>query len=329
MSILVFVHLGPTKVPHLWKNIAATKRKFPTTPITLIYSDKVHARQVRRLNIDGYFYEAQSADELVLSAQALGSEFRGGFWRYSLERLIALDVWHRVSDPKNSFIHIESDILLFRNFPVGNFEKINKLAWIKFNETHDVSAILYSPDSESTSWMGDQIRKELTIDNRLTDMTVLSRIQKLFTNKVEYLPTVSKHNSIYFEGFFDGASIGMWLNGRDPRNNYGIVKRHLPMDESLDKAEFLRFRLDQQGLNVTNVFGEFPLYNLHVHSKNRMLLSIAYFIPLKVDLLRAKYKFFSTTFSPLALFSILVDIKKRHKGSLLKLFVETFKRKFN
>ncbi len=325
----MFVHLGPTKVPHLWKNIAATKRKFPTSTITLIYSDKVHARRVRSLNIDGYFYETKSADEVILNAQALGSNFRGGFWRYSLERLIALDAWHRVSDPKNPFIHIESDILLFRNFPIDNFEKIEKLAWIKFNETHDVSAILYSPGSRATSWLGEQIRRELTLDNRLTDMTVLSRIQKLFTDKVEYLPTLSHYNSIYFEGIFDGASIGMWLNGRDPRNNYGIVKRHMPMGESLDKAESLRFRIYQQGLHVTNVSGEFPLYNLHVHSKNRTLLSIAYLIPLKADLLRAKYKVFSTTFSPLALFSILVDVKKRHKGSLLKLFVETFKRKFN
>ena len=326
MSRLIFVHLGPSKAEHLWSNIAATTRKFPSARVILIYSDLVHNRKIRNLNIDSFLYETSRADELVLSKQSLNHNFRSGFWRYSLERLIALEAWHRVTDPESPFIHIESDILLFKNFPLADFNELKKLTWIKFNDTHDVSAVLSSPNYEFTTWLAGEIRKELSIDSHLTDMTVLSRIQKSSPYMVEYLPTISDPKSIYFKGIFDGASIGMWLNGRDPRNSYGVIKRHLTMNESEDKAEKLQFKYVDDCLCVTRDHEDFLLFNLHIHSKNGFLLSSRHNFALKLDLLRSRNKLPPTTFSIRALLRIVIDFQKRHKGEVIRMLINFLKK---
>jgi hypothetical protein len=189
---------------------------------------------------------------------------------------------------------------------------IENLAWIKFNYSHDVSALLYSPNFEFTKWLAYRIREEIAKDLGLTDMTVLSIIRNSSPDKVYLLPTISSPPRDFFEGLFDGASVGMWLHGRDPRNHYGLVKRHILLPNSDDKAETLIFRIKKGILWVENGNDKFPLFNLHVHSKSRMLFGKSYLFGLSADVLRTKTKLLSYSFSVRAFLSIVQDLKKRH-----------------
>jgi hypothetical protein len=315
-------------VAHLWSNIAATKLRFPNSNITIIYSDKVHERKIRNLDIDSFYYIASGLDDLLFQQLTKNFKFRSGFWRYSLERLIALDAWHSKNESETSFIHIESDILMMPNFPLEKISEIKKLTWIRYNESHDVSAVLSSPNAEFTQWMANSIRDEVRENGELTDMTALSLIRKAIPEKVYLLPTVSYSSNTEFDGVFDGASIGMWLNGRDPRNHYGLVKRHEPTVDCEDRAENLVYQIRKKNLYVTQNDLEQPLFNLHIHSKNKVLLSKWYLSVLWMDVQRAQMSFASSTFSALAFLRVFSDFKKRNGKSYLKVAAKFIKRKF-
>ncbi len=278
----------------------------------MIYSDDIHKQKILECKVESYQYKSLIGDDQLLGSLANNLSFREGFWRYSLERLIALEAWHAENLPEESFLHIESDILILNNFPFDSFGLIDKIAWIKFNDSHDVSALLYSPNFEFTNWLAVRIREEISKDLGLTDMTVLSIIRNSSPDKVYLLPTISSPKCDFFEGLFDGASVGMWLHGRDPRNHYGLVKRHILLPNSDDKAETLIFWMKKGILWVENGSDKFPLFNLHVHSKSRTLFGNSYLYGLSTDVLRTKTKLFSYSFSVRAFLSIIQDLKKRH-----------------
>ena len=190
MERIVFVHLGPSPAEHLWMNVSSIKERFPGMAITVIYSDDIHMPKIQECQVDSYEYVTRSGDNQLLESLSNNLDFRGGFWRYSLERLIALESWHVENSPEKSFLHIESDILILNNFPFDSFGSIENLAWIKFNDSHDVSALLYSPNFEFTKWLACRIREEIAKNLGLTDMTVLSIIRNSSPDKVYLLPTI-------------------------------------------------------------------------------------------------------------------------------------------
>ena len=328
MSRIVFVHLGPARAAHLWSNIAATQIKFPQVDITLIYSDASHLKNIKRLGINSSFYKARDADNDLFIKLSSNFKFRDGFWRYSLERLIALESWHRENEPENPFLHIESDILMLPNFPVNRFLNIEKLTWIKYNDSHDVSAVLSSPNYDYTNWMANRIRQEVQINGHLTDMTVLSKIRNDSPEMIYLLPTASRPDLSVFPGVFDGASIGMWLNGRDPRNHYGLVRRHSPTIDCEDKPELLKYKIKQGDLYISNEIAEYALFNLHIHSKNKIMLSDKYSIPLWIDVQKTRLRIPASTISPSALLRVVIDFKKRHGNSFLTVAINFIKAKF-
>jgi hypothetical protein len=322
MRRIVFVHLGPSPAEHLWMNVSSIKKRFPDMEITVIYSDDTHKPKILGCQVDSYLYKSLNDDNQLLELLNNNLTFRGGFWRYSLERLIALEAWHSENLPAESFLHIESDILILNNFPFNSFDSIDKLAWIKFNDSHDVSALLYSPNFESTKWLASRIRIEIAGDLGLTDMTVLSLIRGSSPNKVFLLPTISSATSDIFEGRFDGASIGMWLHGRDPRNHYGFVRRHMTLPNSDDKAENLKYKMNRGNLWVADGKNKFPLFNLHVHSKSRKLFRSSYLYSLSGDVFWSKMRIFSYSFSLRAFLSIVQDLRKRHGINFIRVVIK-------
>jgi hypothetical protein len=122
-------------------------------------------------------------------------------------------------------------------------------------------------------------------------MSLLKRVAEGNPEKIIYLPTFIDKKSLYlentsedisllldrqitkFSGIFDAATIGMWLLGIDPRNNYGFTKYRATKDIKkggtfVDPSKF-NYVLNRRG----ELFGsyenrKFPIYNLHVHTKD-------------------------------------------------------------
>jgi len=309
---LAFVHLGAAPAPHLWLNIKRIKALFPELPITLIYSDVSFIE--RDLIQDIYYFQyLENLDpDSPLNNLAHNTTFRGGFWKYSLERLFALAEWH-AHNPKEALIHLESDILVMPNFPFMEISKIKKLSWCKFSDSHDVASIVYSPNVTETLWLASQLKALLALDNSLTDMTALRKIKQTFPQKILYLNYDS--SEVDFAGIFDAAPFGMWLCGRDPRNHWGFIRRFLDLPESDVQATDRKFYFSKDLiLSVSDKeYRKVPLYNLHVHSKITRLFSLKWAVFIRFLVMTSRIKFPSFWFSPTAFSRILKDYRKRHQ----------------
>lgn len=317
---LVFVHLGTAKARHLRPNIRRARELFPEAPITLIYSEVAFIENYKNLGITLHRYHEVSEQTHALANMSHNSKFRNNFWRYSIERLYALEQWHS-KNQSEKIIHIESDILLLPNFPFLEFNLIDTLGWCSFNESHDVASIIFSPNYAETRWLIDEFNRTLKLDPTLTDMTGLRHIKKMFPERSLYLN--SEGGRRILGGFLDAAPFGMWLCGRDPRNYSGVTRRFMNLPESeIDPSQYV-FSFDKKANLTVQRFGASPtkLFNLHVHSKQKSLFSSHWSTTLKLLVFTSKLKFPKSWFSLRAFLELLLDFFQRNgKKSLTIIF---------
>jgi hypothetical protein len=297
--IAVFVHLGKSPVTHLWKNLQRHKELFPDIEAYVILDQLVHVRKLPT-GINLYFFKRENPflQDSIFSAH--DQKFRRGFWRFSLERLFALIEFHK-EHPHRKILHIESDVLLLPNFPWDQLSNSKVLLWNNYNQARDVSALLYFPDYEMHQRFIEDVQSELAENPKHTDMTVLAALRDkgdaiyslfpslnpdlmdlmnlLNTSNVDLIEGNSSTREFKY-GVFDGAAIGMWLTGHDPRNNYGKALIHdsspLVSGDSLIDPRAIDYEMDEDGnlyLISRNTGNRISLWNLHVHSKSLELFS--------------------------------------------------------
>ena len=310
----VFVHLGPANASHLWANIRRFNKLFPNQPTAVILSDAKHIPRVNAKKNEIYIYRTTEEDELILSKLAHNMKFRQGFWRFSIERFYALRKFHELH-PNSPLLHLESDVLVMPNFPFESFKQIRNLAWEKFNETHDVSALMYLKAPEDTFWLTQKLTLTLAQSEKLTDMTALSMLSKNYPDKITLLPgTTQSPEFKTFGGIFDAAPIGMWLNGRDPRNHRGFIRRFLALPEAEVNASSLKYGFHPDGLvSGASLGGEqFNIYNLHIHSKRLTLFGPYWKFFLRLDIRTSTDRRLAVWFSPWIFLRLLQNyISKR------------------
>jgi hypothetical protein len=296
---LVFVHLGSARPLHLKPNIIRLKSLFPEVQINLIV-DQFSLKNFKDLeNVNIYNYEPDSAVEELFNFSKNNLDFRNGFWRYSLERIFAITDLHR-NIPDVKLLHLESDVLILPNFPFLKFESIDTLAWCKFNETKDVASLLFTPTFTESRWLTEIIKNEMELNASITDMKALSLISKKYSEKIKILPSLPNknksklinHNSKNllgdisflsdnfdeFDGIFDSAPIGMWLLGQDPRNHFGKLILHddsfISSGDSFVNPSRVVYDMNENGhIFIKDESLKYPLYCLHVHSKEQKIFS--------------------------------------------------------
>lgn len=281
---IVFVQLGNPAKGYVWRNILQSKSVFPNHQHILISDHSGNLKKAKQLNIRTWEYKPVDHQERMLSSLEHDKNFRDGFWKLTLERLFALTNFLS-SEGEESILHVESDVILSRNFPVDVLKNIQKILWLPFNESRDVPSLIYIPNPMHAEWLEKEILKVLEVDKLSTDMSVLKKIADKNIDKVGYFPTVESiqsqllsHQSTSsfatnasmhfkdFSGIFDAAPIGMWLAGQDPRNNRGWIHRFQAIPESYIDPKQLKDDLifDHDDLPY---YQNIPLYNLHIHSK--------------------------------------------------------------
>jgi hypothetical protein len=122
---------------------------------------------------------------------------------------------------------------------------------------------------------------------------------------VEHSQVSASENYSIFNGIFDPLTYGMYLLGEDPKNNFGkIIFGSKPSNHLISNLDF---ELKQKEDLLLLVLGEkeFPIFCLHVHSKNERIFQsslrkkeIARSILLATN---SKVKFSISTFSHLAI----------------------------
>jgi hypothetical protein len=337
---LVLIYLGETIPKHFWQSAKHMLNVQDEYPIDIITSEHLVEKPISDSRIRYFKYEPQPDITHMLDSLHIDKSFRNGFWRFSLERLFAF-TQHHEDFTSESLLHIESDILIFRNFPFTTFEKLSKLSWSKVDENRDVGALVFSPTAEASHWFQETMcRLAKTIEN-MDDMRLLSLISRNHKSKILILPSTPRVQSSLldtrveiteencemlcsefskFQGIFDPAGLGIWITGTDPRNHFGVTKkfdRKLLEDAMtyIDPSK-VEYKYDV-GSYLTYIENSqrIPIYTLHIHSKNKKYFSPEVESFIAEDVERSSSGKISTEFSIRILADLVVHNWK--KGTLL------------
>ena len=294
----LFIHIGPFHPEYLLGNVMRLCGIFPDSKVFLLTDNEKLLNTPSSGNFFVVRYEVKQEHKEILTYLTTSKDFRQGFWRFSLERLFALCAFQKSTGLTN-LLHIESDVILMPNFPISKFQEIGALSWCRYNDQLDVAAILFSPNSDSATFLDNQLILTLKLKSDHTDMTALREIRVANPSSVMVLPSlvienngmlnnlkdishsdvldISKNRSI-FEGIFDPAAIGVWLLGQNPENTYGFERLHTrsiidSADSFIDPSKISYHFSTSQDLKISSGGNLTDLFNLHVHSKNSQILS--------------------------------------------------------
>jgi hypothetical protein len=294
----LFIHLGSKYPKYLLSNISRTRKLFPLVKIVL-YGEIDPSDSWMKSN--KIIFVKHSPDLKFYSAFSFGNfekTFRNGYWKTTLERLICINAYHK-NYPNEKVLHVESDVILFPNFPLLELSSLKKLAWPNFSESADIGSLIYSPSGIQSKKLSELIISEIK-KSSCSDMDILFKIRKRLAKDFQILPTLHSklpelmnrnahinnenlenkiHGKVVFEGIFDGLAFGSWIGGFDPRNRFGFTKIHtrdlIDSGISLVDPSHTFFELTPDStLSICNSEVRIPIYNLHIHSKNVKLLSI-------------------------------------------------------
>ena len=338
---LVVVYLGDAIPKHFWLHVQRLLDVQSKYQVDVITSNEILEVPIQDPRLLNFVYRPRSEITEILDSLELDTKFRGGFWRYSLERLFAL-TQHHLDFPNDSILHFESDLLPLRNFPFRKFENAEKLFWSRVGANYDVAAIVYSPNQLVSNWLDEEMIKIISRAKEITDMRVLGEISTLYPDLVSALPSTPKFNSqitntdisissgdleaihkefLTFDGVFDPAGIGIWLTGTEPRNFFGLSKKfdtqYLINGKSFINPSKVKFHFQTGGqLFYVDDGIDIPIYTLHIHSKNLDYFGCEFERYLARDVLRSNVGKTRRTFS----FRILLEliIHNRRKGTLLR-----------
>jgi hypothetical protein len=320
---IVFVYLGEHIPQYVFSNALRVSEMFPFETILYINSSQDmsdHLKIESKLSI-----RTLPKNEYKLKTRlSHDSSFRNGYWFLTFERILALKKIHQDLGEYTSLLHIESDVILFPNFPF-DYELGQRVKWCSVDQQRDVGSIIFSPSYTETNWLCDKLLEEAQEDSEVTDMSALKRVREKFPDRVEVFSDIftaaSQRGST---GIFDGSALGQWLCGTDPRTTYGLTVLHENSEFSPDNEKNLKQSLDGQlilqdennSLVLTKGSEVRPIFSLHIHSKDIELFSVDNFKAL------SKYISYSEDRSLLVigtdlkcLYTLVID--NIRKGSLL------------
>lgn len=202
--------------------------------------------------------------------------FRDGFWQSTSSRFFVLKNYTQQNNLKN-FIHIEYDNLLFSSLK----HELNILQ----QSIYDMCIVMDSSERcvPSICWFRDfniinSLTNFMSKKFNLNDMESLGLFYYK-NDKVTNFPIVPcnyklnsvkpKYDNFYseFTTIFDGAAIGQYLGGVDPRNISGNTDNFINETAVINPSRFKYSWINNE------LFGEykgetFKINNMHVHSKN-------------------------------------------------------------
>ena len=191
-------------------------------------------------------------------------------------------------------LHVESDVLLSRDFPFESFANINGIAYPILSKFRGVASIFYSSASEQLNSFVEFLVSEVKNDYEITDMTALRKYNDLYPQRVTILPAGPANVYCYeeeifediydqiksgldrYDGVFDGSDIGMYLFGTDPRNLIGktILRREIPSTYTRMSQMKFKFNPLREFLDVESQGKWLPVYNIHMTCKDKKLFSM-------------------------------------------------------
>jgi hypothetical protein len=231
-----------------------------------IYKDKINLISIETLNDSYNFFKKTSLDK----------NFRNGFWTLTSLRFFYIYSLMEKYTLTNC-IHIENDVLLYYNITTLQNNFNDNYMYIPFDTyKRNIASIMYIPNCDIFKNVLDKY------DFTKNDMENFAYI-KFNTGLIQNMPifpvnfVTSKEELFVSENFntfnfiFDAAAIGQFLGGVDPKNmpgdTTGFVNETCVI--KYNKYKFIweiENNIKKPYLVINNL--KFPIFNLHIHSKN-------------------------------------------------------------
>jgi len=284
----ILIHMGPIFPEHVNTCIGQIRKWNPGARIVFV-ADEAHREKVSGCEFVPLESVQRGVKRVTFQERCiLDSNFRGGFWKYSTERLFVLEDYLQQSGISEC-IHLENDNMIY-------FDALQMLPTLR-NEYTGLAApylgrgeltfgILYVKNTLALHDMNVFILGlSHTGDN---EMRLGCRFFLMNREEADFLPTVSNECEIRdsdyvfatahgeaFRGVWDAAAYGQYLGGIDERNGagrqVGFVNETCAF--RTDQFEFtwaLSASGDGDGLKYPRAHRHghsWPIYVLHVHSK--------------------------------------------------------------
>lgn len=284
---LIFIYIGD-RLPKYARDSIKLAAVTSGMKITLLGS-QVLAKEVPNdvcefVPIESFY----SSDAFHDASGAITSDhtFRDGFWLKSLERFYVLSAYMH-HNSINEVLHAELDQLVFRvDILVDNLRasKLHGVFVPLHSEIAAVASIFYCNGISSLDSLlmyaeqGDTFPNEMALIAKWVRgnpeiahaLPTLSSLLNYSLVSVPHLP----HSRT--GGLVDAAQLGQWVAGIDPKN---VPISQRPKNKFVDpqtgwllhgdqlKEQIFKYSESSHELIVVNSSGEYPLYNLHIHSK--------------------------------------------------------------
>jgi hypothetical protein len=247
-TTLIYIHIGNTLPDYIHDSIYQTVLVSSNTKIYVLLDDTLITSFNETVNkFNNNIYMKNHVNNLIvcvpLSILKLPIEytnlidnlpeqiktFRDSFWVYTIARFFYLQSFMKLFHINSAF-HIENDIMIYENLNVlENCLNSDKLYMVKDSEAPPrvIASIMYLNKIELQKVL-DYIIEQLKLNPNLNDMQLLGSygLSRPYDEiNVEYFPFdyngLSRPNDNLKDMIFDGAAIGQFLGGIDPRNIQG------------------------------------------------------------------------------------------------------------
>lgn len=314
---IVFVHTDSPLPSHLLFNLFRTRRYLPNHRVCLIYNRRSILSFFWR---DKVYLKFDDDDNKVNEMYGYPKDFRHNFWFSSVGRFSLLAKYQ--SSINRSVLHIESDVIISRDFPIEEFQKIETpFAYSIVSDNRAVASILFLKDAHSSHSLWEFSKEKIKSNSLSSDMEILHDLWRETPKNVSVLPTAPKsllrhkneleQNNHIFSGFFDGNDFGVFVVGTNPWNRRGVSILHSRIEGSLlsfrendvfyDKAR--RF----PSIRDKDAYGK--LYSFHITNKNPLFFVSQFssiFLQLWIERLQKQNKTFHPIVYLLMLYRSLV-----------------------
>jgi len=296
MTNLIYVHIGKTLPSYIYDSIYQTLlTNFYSTKIFVILSDPLISdfyKNISNFNINlhtnininylniiniipssilentEFFIKYK---QIIIKIPNQIKNFRDSFWISTTSRFFYMYSFQELFQIK-SFFHIESDVMLYENLnKIENDFCENKMSFVQDNITRVIASIIYINNFENFKILINYIIENLIKNPSLNDMNLLGSFVNEFKNLIKLFPDTLSPNSNLI---FDGAALGQFLGGIDPKN----IKVPLTTSSLEDKVPLTTSSLeDKVPLTTSSLEDKVPLTTSSLEDKvliNNYLLEI-------------------------------------------------------
>lgn len=290
---LVLVHIG--KIPgHLSANIRYLIKSFPERKLYFIGDTNPpiggDLSQLIHIPIESLIQDWPEEFSVTDKRRF----FRKNFWFTSKARLVLIPKFMRMFGV-NEVIHIESDVWIHPMFPFYYFEELEApLAFPRVDGNRGIGSVMLIKGELGI----ELLEKACASWPKSSDMHILGNLMNADV-RVRELPSLINDHNLGAQGgwIFDGAAIGMYLFGADPKNSLGIICRFKksPMGSSLKD---LTISFIGEDLIISDRLRWNKIGSLHIHSKSKSIFSSRWrFVLDKQIKLNQRGRYYSFDFS--------------------------------